>query len=74
MPLLKLLVYFLPPQDEQVPVLEDEPTVQTGVAGALQLAVNKGYLVTEEQKKRGASKQRDTLESQNFMVEEKNYK
>ena len=56
-------------------MLEEEPELQVGVAGALKLAVNKGYLVSETTKTRkGASKQRETLESQNFMVEEKNYK
>ncbi|XP_072031054.1 U4/U6.U5 tri-snRNP-associated protein 1-like [Amphiura filiformis] len=60
-------------EDEQAPVLEEEPALRVGVAGALQLAVNKGYLADEEQNAKGASKQRSTLESQNFMVEEKNY-
>lgn len=57
--------------DEQGPVLDEEPALQIGIAGALQLAVNKGYL--ENQPRRVTGSNRSNIESQNFIVTEKNY-
>ncbi|XP_071504990.1 U4/U6.U5 tri-snRNP-associated protein 1-like [Diadema antillarum] len=58
-------------QEELGPVLDDEPTLQTGVAGALSLATKKGYLIKEEEKKPGAKY--TTITAQNFTVEDKNF-
>ncbi|XP_022087615.1 U4/U6.U5 tri-snRNP-associated protein 1-like [Acanthaster planci] len=55
------------------PVLEEEPTVQTGIAGALNLAVKKGYIETEFIKAPLKSKKGEDLEAKNFTVEDKNY-
>ena len=61
-------------QDIAGPVLEEEPTVQTGIAGALSLAMKKGYLEQEFIKTAHKSKKGEDLEAKNFTVEDKNYK
>ncbi|XP_038072240.1 U4/U6.U5 tri-snRNP-associated protein 1-like isoform X2 [Patiria miniata] len=55
------------------PVLEEEPTVQMGIAGALNLAVKKGYIEQEFIKAVPKSKNVEDLEAKNFTVEDKNY-
>ncbi|XP_063958840.1 U4/U6.U5 tri-snRNP-associated protein 1-like [Lytechinus pictus] len=58
-------------EEELGPVLDDEPTLQVGIAGALNLATKKGYLIKEkEKKKKGDSL---TLTAKNFTVEDKNF-
>ncbi|XP_033632494.1 U4/U6.U5 tri-snRNP-associated protein 1-like [Asterias rubens] len=61
------------PGDIAGPVLEEEPTVQTGIAGALSLAMKKGYLEQEFIKTAHKSKKGEDLEAKNFTVEDKNY-
>ncbi|XP_071961912.1 U4/U6.U5 tri-snRNP-associated protein 1-like [Antedon mediterranea] len=53
-------------------VLEEEPSLQSGVAGALQMAVNKGFLEKEQIKKYKAAKDK-SIEAQNFQVEDKSF-
>ncbi|XP_033123478.1 U4/U6.U5 tri-snRNP-associated protein 1-like [Anneissia japonica] len=54
------------------PVLEEEPSLQSGVAGALKMAVNKGFLEKESNKKFKAAKDK-SIEAQNFHVEDKSF-
>eukprot|EP00057_Strongylocentrotus_purpuratus_P022665 XP_011677139.1 PREDICTED: U4/U6.U5 tri-snRNP-associated protein 1 [Strongylocentrotus purpuratus] len=57
-------------EEELGPVLDDEPPLQVGIAGALTLATKKGYLIKEKKKKTGDSL---ILTSKNCTIEEKNF-
>ncbi|RWS28599.1 U4/U6.U5 tri-snRNP-associated protein 1-like protein [Leptotrombidium deliense] len=54
------------------PILEEEPDVSRGLAGALKLAMKKGYLDKEDKKLSGASRN-SQLQAQNYTIEEKFY-
>lgn len=57
---------------EQKPILEEEPEMNMGVAGALMLAMKKGYI--EKDTKSGASASgRSNMEAKNYTIEEKFY-
>ena len=58
--------------DEDNRILEDEPTIDRGLASCLKLAVNKGYLAHEKEKK-NAKITKAPIEAINFTIEEKNY-
>ena len=52
------------------PILEEEPDVSKGLAGALQLAMKKGYL-DKEVKKTGGSSRQSVIQAQSYTIEEK---
>ena len=52
------------------PILEEEPDVSHGLAGALQLAMKKGYL-DKEIKKGNISAKTSSLQAKNYTIEEK---
>lgn len=58
--------------DENAGILEDEPIIDRGLASALRLAVNKGYLAKEKDKQ-NAKVLKANIEAVNFTIEEKNY-
>ena len=55
---------------ESKPILEEEPDVSYGLAGALKLAMKKGYL-DKEIKKGNISAKASLLEAKNYTIEEK---
>lgn len=57
---------------ENEPILEDEPDMRVGVAGALELAQKKGYL-DKDTKKAAASHRVSQLQAQSYTIEEKFY-
>lgn len=57
---------------EALPILEEEPDVSVGVAGALQLAMKKGYLDKDEKKLVSAGRG-SLLQAQSYTIEEKFY-
>ncbi|XP_071454399.1 U4/U6.U5 tri-snRNP-associated protein 1 [Hetaerina americana] len=56
----------------EVPILDVEPDVGSGVAGALRLAVSKGYLERENKSRPSASRMHH-LQAQNYSIEDKTY-
>lgn len=56
----------------EVPILDAEPDLGVGVAGALRLAVSKGYLEKEEMNKPSASRFAH-LNAQNYSIEDKTH-
>ncbi|XP_037077289.1 U4/U6.U5 tri-snRNP-associated protein 1-like [Pollicipes pollicipes] len=57
---------------ESAAILEEEPEVGSGLAGALKLAMHKGYVDVEEAGKKGASQQvLSHLRAQNYSIEDK---
>jgi U4/U6.U5 tri-snRNP-associated protein 1 len=56
----------------EVPILDVEPDVGVGVAGALCLAVSKGYLEREDMNKPSASRFAH-LQAQNYSIEDKTH-
>ena len=56
--------------NEGQPILEEEPDVTRGLAGALQLAMKKGYLDKEVTKK-GSTTRQSALEAKSYTIEEK---
>ena len=56
----------------EVPILDIEPDVGVGVAGALRLAVSKGYLEREDMNKPSASRF-SHLQAQNYSIEDKTH-
>lgn len=52
------------------PILEEEPELNMGVAGALRLAINKGYLQKDQN---ASAPSRSSLQAQNYTIEEKFY-
>lgn len=56
----------------EVPILDVEPDVGVGVAGALRLAVSKGYLEREDMNKPSASRF-SHLQAQNYSIEDKTH-
>ncbi|XP_046388910.1 U4/U6.U5 tri-snRNP-associated protein 1 isoform X2 [Ischnura elegans] len=56
----------------EVPILDVEPDVGSGVAGALRLAVSKGYLERENKNRPSASRMHH-LQAQNYSIEDKTY-
>jgi len=57
---------------EGQPILEEEPDVSQGLAGALKLAMKKGYL-DKEVKKQASAQRNSLLEAQSYTIEEKFY-
>ena len=64
---------MIPSQGEEKPVLEDEPVISSGIGGALQVAMNKGFLEHEEIKQFKRVKNKQDLEAQNYSIEDKRY-
>lgn len=57
---------------ESKPILEEEPDVSVGVAGALKLAMNKGYLDKESKKQAGTNPaSASDISAQAYTIEEK---
>lgn len=54
----------------EVPILDAEPDVGSGVAGALRLALSKGYLEKETDNRPSASRFAH-LQAQNYSIEDK---
>lgn len=54
----------------EVPILDVEPDISSGVAGALKLALSKGYIQTESEKRPSASRFAH-LQAQNYSIEDK---
>ena len=61
-----------PTEMEKAPILEEEPEVGSGLAGALKLAMKKGFL-EHEKKKRAPARTMKHLEAQNYSIDDKNY-
>lgn len=57
---------------ENEPILEEEPDINNGIAGALKLATKKGYLDKESKKAAGAPRT-SQLQAQSYTIEEKFY-
>jgi len=57
---------------EDVPILEEEPDVSVGLAGALKLAMKKGYL-EKESKKMASAPRHSQLEAANYTIEDKSF-
>lgn len=55
------------------PILEEEPELTMGVAGALRLALNKGYIEKDEKKNVSAAPPSNKLNALNYTIEEKYY-
>jgi U4/U6.U5 tri-snRNP-associated protein 1 len=62
-------VEIAPPE---APILDEEPDVGAGVAGALRLAVSKGYLEKETSNRPSASRMHH-LQAQNYSIEDKTH-
>ncbi|XP_035703154.1 U4/U6.U5 tri-snRNP-associated protein 1 isoform X2 [Folsomia candida] len=60
------------PDQEEVTILEQEPDVGVGLAGALKLAHKKGFLEQEKVKRVGATTMKH-LEAKHYTIEDKNY-
>lgn len=58
---------------EALPILEEEPNVSLGLAGALELARKKGYIEDEANNKPAAVKKLQDLQAKNYTIEEKYY-
>lgn len=56
---------------ESKPILEEEPDVSVGVAGALKLAMNKGYLDKDTKKPMGTNRSSSLISAQAYAIEEK---
>ncbi|XP_065199824.1 U4/U6.U5 tri-snRNP-associated protein 1 isoform X2 [Planococcus citri] len=54
----------------EVPILDAEPDIVTGVAGALKMAIVKGYVQNENEKRPSASRFAH-LQAQNYSIEDK---
>ncbi|GAB0096818.1 U4/U6.U5 tri-snRNP-associated protein 1 [Sergentomyia squamirostris] len=57
---------------DEVAILDEEPDVSAGVAGALRLAMSKGYLEKEE-KNRPSNTRMAHLQAKNYSIEDKTY-
>lgn len=57
---------------EDAPILEEEPDVSVGVAGALKLAMKKGYL-DKESKKVVSAPRHSQLQAASYTIEDKNF-
>ncbi|XP_054714322.1 U4/U6.U5 tri-snRNP-associated protein 1-like [Uloborus diversus] len=57
---------------ENEPILEEEPDITLGIAGALKLATKKGYL-DKDSKKGGNAPKTSQLQAQSYTIEEKFY-
>uniref|UniRef100_T1IPV0 Uncharacterized protein n=1 Tax=Strigamia maritima TaxID=126957 RepID=T1IPV0_STRMM len=55
-----------------VPILEEEPDVSVGLAGALKLAMKKGYL-EKESKKLASAPRHSQLQAANYTIEDKSF-
>jgi len=59
--------------EDEFELLEDEPTLDRGLASFLSLCKNKGFIEAESKAKKGTRPKKESLEAINFTVEEKNY-
>ncbi|WAR18739.1 SNUT1-like protein [Mya arenaria] len=59
--------------DEEGGILEDEPVVSGGMAGALTVAVSKGFMEQEKIKPSRFSQQLMEIKAQNYSIEDKRY-
>lgn len=69
------LAVEVPPVDVatvEVPILDAEPDISAGVAGALKMAISKGYIHNENEKRPSASRFAH-LQAQNYSIEDKAY-
>uniref|UniRef100_A0A7G3B1I9 Putative u4/u6.u5 snrnp associated protein n=1 Tax=Lutzomyia longipalpis TaxID=7200 RepID=A0A7G3B1I9_LUTLO len=57
---------------DEVAILDEEPDVSAGVAGALRLAVSKGYLERDD-KNRPSNSRMAHLQAKNYSIEDKTY-
>lgn len=55
----------------EVPILDAEPDISCGVAGALRMAISKGYIQTETEKRPSAVSRTAHLQAQNYSIEDK---
>ena len=60
-------------QGEETAILEEEPVIARGMAGALAVAVNKGFLEHEQIKAFRPIKNKEEIEAQNYSIEDKRY-
>ncbi|KAL4237800.1 U4/U6.U5 tri-snRNP-associated protein 1 [Mactra antiquata] len=58
---------------EEAAILEDEPVISKGIGGALNVAVNKGFLEAEKIRPFKMSKQMMEIAAQNYSIEDKRY-
>lgn len=58
--------------EDEFELLEDEPTLDRGLASFLNLCKNKGFIEAEKSK-RSARPKKENLEAINYTIEEKNY-
>nr|KAG5696993.1 hypothetical protein BaRGS_008455 [Batillaria attramentaria] len=58
---------------EEKSVLEEEPVVSASIGSALQLAMKKGYLENEPQKKHSSAPKHSHIQAQNYSIEDKRY-
>lgn len=58
--------------DTEVPILDEEPDVSAGVGAALKLAMSKGYLEKEENK-RPSNSRLAHLQAKHYSIEDKSY-
>ncbi|XP_003744357.2 U4/U6.U5 tri-snRNP-associated protein 1 [Galendromus occidentalis] len=63
----------IPVHLEAFPILEAEPNVAQGVAGALKLALKKGFIEDESKNNPAAVKKLQDLSAKNYQIEEKYY-
>lgn len=63
-----------PPPDKEMAFMDEEPSADVGIAGALQLAMKKGYVVQEDDKKSAmaSARAKEDLTSKNYSIEDKN--
>ncbi|KAL1494761.1 hypothetical protein ABEB36_010307 [Hypothenemus hampei] len=57
---------------QEIPILDEEPDVSTGVGAALKLAMSKGYL-DKEQNNRPSNSRFAHLQAQHYSIEDKSY-
>ncbi len=64
-------------EDHAQPILDDEPVIDRGLASALALAVNKGYLeeekMTQNARLRAGNAVKDEISALNYTIEEKSF-
>ncbi|XP_002737972.2 U4/U6.U5 tri-snRNP-associated protein 1-like [Saccoglossus kowalevskii] len=59
--------------EDDAPILEDEPQIALGIAGALKMAEKKGYLDKNDEKHRSSASSHDSS-GKNYTIEDKNYR
>ncbi len=59
--------------EDEFELLEDEPTLDRGLASFLSLCKNKGFIDEQSKAKKGIRPKKESLEAVNYTIEEKNY-